>query len=140
MLNDLATRSLLSIGQLRNEDCIALFSKYHLNFLKNNKVSIEGKRNNSGLWDVPLHHPRTKSQTPTLTTQLPMTDGIIRQSQTNKDLTQYLSASLLGSAKILLRAIQQKQFCILTGTNNTVNKQTLAEIPGYSQGTFRSRI
>ena len=48
MFNDLATGSLLSIGKLCHDNCIALFSKYHLKFLKNNKVIIEGKQNNNG--------------------------------------------------------------------------------------------
>ena len=60
MLNDLATGFLLSIGQLCDDDCIALFSKYYLKILKNNKVIIKSKRNNNSLWDVLLHHPRTK--------------------------------------------------------------------------------
>ena len=84
MFNDLATESLLSIGQLCNDDCIVLFSKYLLKILKNKKVIIEGKRNNKGLWDVLLHHPRTKPQTPTLPTQIPMANGIIRKFRQRK--------------------------------------------------------
>ena len=80
MLNGLATGSLLSIRQLCDDDCIALFSKYHLKFLMNNKIIIESKQNNNGLWNVPLHYPRTKSQTPTFPTQMPIANGIIRQS------------------------------------------------------------
>ena len=58
MFDDLVTGSLLSINQLCDDDCITLFSKYNLKILKNNKVIIEGKIDNNGLWHVPLSHPR----------------------------------------------------------------------------------
>ena len=54
IFNDLATGSLISIGQLCNDACLALFSNYSLKVIKNNKVIITGKRNSNRLWDIPL--------------------------------------------------------------------------------------
>ena len=53
IFDELATGSLVSIGQLCDDNCVALFSKYHLKILKNNKVIIQGKRNDNGLRDIP---------------------------------------------------------------------------------------
>ena len=52
---NLASSSLLSIGQLCDDNCIAIFHKDILQVIKDNKVILEGLRNrNDGLWDVPL--------------------------------------------------------------------------------------
>ena len=136
LFNDLATGSLLSIGQLCDDDCIALFSKYHLKILKNNKVIIEGRRNDNGLWDVPLHKPTTQTQHSTVDTHIPMANGIIRQNQTKKELAQYLSASLLAPANsTLLRAIRRKHLISWPGlTTQLITKhlpKSLATAKGH---------
>ena len=51
----MTNESLISIGQLCDDDCIAIFSKNDLNIFKNNKLVLQGKRNKTGgLWNVPL--------------------------------------------------------------------------------------
>ena len=57
MFDTLKTGSFVSIGQIRDDNCIALFTKYDLNIIKNNKVIINGHRNNHGLWSIPLKKP-----------------------------------------------------------------------------------
>ena len=54
--NKLRSASLVSVGQLCDEDCLAVFSKKYLHiFNKNGKVIINGSRNlQDGLWDVDL--------------------------------------------------------------------------------------
>ena len=54
MFDSLKTGSTVSIGQLCDDDYISLFTKYDVKTIKNNKVIINGKRNNHGLWDIPL--------------------------------------------------------------------------------------
>ena len=49
IFNDLATGSLISIGQLCDNNCIALFSKYTFKITKNKMVIFEGKCNQSRL-------------------------------------------------------------------------------------------
>lgn len=51
----LKSGSLISLGQLCDDDCVALFTKYDVKIYKEGKVIIVGKRNaNNGLWNIPL--------------------------------------------------------------------------------------
>ena len=51
----LTSESLLSIGQLCDHGCIAIFTKTLLLIFKNGKLTLSGKRNlRDGLWDVPF--------------------------------------------------------------------------------------
>ena len=45
-MNDLSTGSLISIGQLYNNECIAIFSKHCFQILKEDKIIITVTRNN----------------------------------------------------------------------------------------------
>jgi hypothetical protein len=42
VLNDLKTGTLISLAQLCDDDCVAIFSKYDVKLLKNNEIVIEG--------------------------------------------------------------------------------------------------
>ena len=51
----LSNSSLLSIGQMCDDDCIAIFTKKFLHILKDDKIILQGYRNLlDGLWDIPL--------------------------------------------------------------------------------------
>ena len=55
IFDGLQSGSLISIGQLCNDDCVALFMKYDIKIFKDGKVIIVGERNDTnGLWDIPL--------------------------------------------------------------------------------------
>ena len=55
IFDGLQSGSLISIGQLCNDDCIALLTKYNVKIYKGGKVIIIGERNNTnGLWNIPL--------------------------------------------------------------------------------------
>ena len=55
VLPKLTNSSLLSIGQLCDDNCAALFRKHDLHVFKYNKLVLKGVRNYcDGLWDVPL--------------------------------------------------------------------------------------
>ena len=47
---NLKSGTLLSIGQLYDDDCIAIFSKYDVKIIKNDKIRIQSKHNDNGLW------------------------------------------------------------------------------------------
>jgi hypothetical protein len=56
---------LISIGQLCDDDCVTLFSKYQVDIIKDGKIMIKGKRKTTnGLWNIPL---APKSETSPLT-------------------------------------------------------------------------
>ena len=84
--NNLATGPLISTGQLCDDNYLALFSKYSLKILKNNKVIITGKRNENGLWDIPLkgipEHIPVDISTPT--EPVPVANGAICLDQTKQ--------------------------------------------------------
>jgi tRNA splicing ligase len=51
----LKSGSLISIGQLCNDNCVTLFTKYDVKIYKNGHVIIVGKRNvTNGFWNIPL--------------------------------------------------------------------------------------
>jgi hypothetical protein len=54
VLDDLKTGTLISLAQLCDDDCIAVFTRYDVKILKNNEVLITGKRMPNGLWTLPF--------------------------------------------------------------------------------------
>ena len=53
--NNLKSGTLVSVGQLANDDCDTIFSKHAAYVFKNGKIIIKGKRNyTNGLWNIPL--------------------------------------------------------------------------------------
>ena len=57
VLDDLKTGTLISLAQLCDDDCIAIFTRYDVKLLKNNEVIITGKRMTNGLWSLPIVSP-----------------------------------------------------------------------------------
>ena len=55
VIPNLSSASLLSIGQLCDDDCLALFNKEKVFIFQQNKFILKGKRNHSnGMWTVPV--------------------------------------------------------------------------------------
>ena len=54
IFDELKIGSLVSIGQLYDDEYITLLTKYVVKMIWNNKVIITVERNNSGLWNIPL--------------------------------------------------------------------------------------
>jgi len=56
VLENLKTGSLISLAQLCDDDCIAIFTNYDVKIVKDHKVIITGHResSSSGLWSIPL--------------------------------------------------------------------------------------
>jgi len=81
----------MSIGKLCDDDCIALFTKYHVKVIKDGKVVIVSKRNqtNGLIWNIPLSN-RTTIIPPAISH---MANGAIQDDATKHDLATYLHAS-----------------------------------------------
>ena len=62
--DDLKTGSLLSLGQLCDDDCIAIFTKYDVDIIKDGKIIIKVKRTQNKLWSVPLPTPKASPSPP----------------------------------------------------------------------------
>ena len=55
ILTKLTSSSLISLGQLCNDDCEILLNKTTILAIKNKKVILRGTRNpNDKLWDIPI--------------------------------------------------------------------------------------
>ena len=57
VLDNLRTGTLVSLAQLCDDDCIAIFSRFDVKILKHNTVLITGTRTPNGLWSIPLQVP-----------------------------------------------------------------------------------
>ena len=78
---DLKNASLLSIGQLCDNNCIAIFDKHLLEVIKDKEVILRGYRNfQDGLWDVPFEQPTNLPPTSTVSNfDLPSTSTFKQQ-------------------------------------------------------------
>ena len=84
---ELTNESLLSIGKLCDDNCIAIFDKHHLHITKNNRIILKGHRNlKDGLWDVSLPPRQLKSNTSATSlnnTSRPTINYIIQKDKKN---------------------------------------------------------
>ena len=92
VLPGLKNASLLSIGKLCDDNCIALFTKQNLLIYKNGNIIIQGYRcNKDGLWNVPF--PKTKLlKDDKIKPEL--LNYIIQKDQSKVELATYLHACL----------------------------------------------
>jgi hypothetical protein len=96
VLDELRTGTLVSLAQICDDDCLAVFSKFDVKILKKDQVIITGVRSDNGLWTIPLHtHPH-------------QANGILRLDKTRSELATYYHTTL-GSPvpSTLLRAIRR---------------------------------
>jgi hypothetical protein len=134
IFDDLKSGSLISIGQLCDDDCIALLTKYDVKIYKNGKVIIVGQRNDvNGLWNVPL----TLNETETPQVQH-SANGAIRNIRTKQDLTAFLHACAFSPQySTFLRAIRRNHFDSWPGLTTTLISKHLANSLATSKGHLR---
>jgi hypothetical protein len=111
VFDDLHSGSLLSIGQLCDDDCIALFTKYNVQIIKNDQVIIKGPRSpHNGLWTLPLSPNPTPTEPPTAA-RTQVANGVIRLEQTKQELALYYHGCAYSPVKsTFLEAIKQGHF------------------------------
>ena len=89
IFDNLTNSSLISIGQLCDDDCIVIFDKNAIHILKNNQCILRGTRNTSdGLWDIKLPHNTLSS--PSTSDAFRSMNIIIQKDQSKSNLAQYL--------------------------------------------------
>ena len=100
---NLKSGSLISIGQLCDDDCIAIFTKYDVKIIKNDKILIKGRRTANGLWKIPIGTAIKPSavQSPT-NPATHVANGVIQLDSTKYELAQYYGFTMYGPAKITL--------------------------------------
>ncbi len=115
VLDNLKTGTLISLAQLCDDDCIAIFTRYDVKLLKNNEVIITGKRMANGLWSLPFHSPSPHQA-----------NGILRTDRPKQELATYLHAALGSPAtSTLLRAIRRGHLITIPGPTTDVNTKQL---------------
>ena len=109
----LQSASLISIGQLCDDGCTAIFDKTKLEVKKNNRIIIKGQRNyDDGLWDISLGtQPKTNN-----------IDAIVKKNTTKNKLANYLHACA-GSPSI-------------TTFHKAINKGFFVTWPGIEEINF----
>ena len=137
VLDDLQTGTLISLGQLCDDNCIALFTRYGVKILKNNQVIITGKREPNGLWSIPLTPQPSLQATDFPLTPPPLqANGILRLDKTKQQLAMYHHAALGSpSTSTLLRAIRLGHLLTFPGlTTQLISKhlpQSIATALGH---------
>ena len=117
-LDDLKTGTLISLPQLCDDDCIAIFSKYDVRILKNDHVIITGIRQPNGLWAIPIK-PATPSH---------QINGILRTDKVRSELATYHHTTM-GSPvpSTLLRAIRRSHLTTFPGLTTRLISKHLAK-------------
>ena len=101
--DNLQSGTLISIGKLCDDNCIAIFSKYDVQIIKHNEIIIKGRRTNNGLWKIPLANDKPSHQSiPSPSQQAHVANGIIKVDTTKGELAQYYAATLLNPTKSTL--------------------------------------
>ena len=118
VLDDLRTGTLISLSQLCDDDCIAIFTRYNVEVIKNDRVIITGKREPNGLWSIPLLPPVHQA------------NAILRLDKTSTELANFHHASLGSPAKsTLLRAIRLGHLITFPGlTTKLISKHLTPSI------------
>ena len=87
----LRSASLLSVGQLCNDNCEVKFTKDYVKVFKNNEIIISGLRNQKdGLWDVPIPQPSSPTK---------VANVIIKKDTTNSELIPYFQGCCFSPSK-----------------------------------------
>ena len=113
VLDNLKTGTLVSLSQLCDDDCVAIFTRFEVQILKNDKIIITGKRMPNGLWSLPL-----------MSRPVHRINGILRLDRPKQDLAEYHHATL-GSPvpSTLLRAIRRGHLTTFPGlTTDLISK------------------
>jgi hypothetical protein len=113
VLDDLQTGTLISLAQLCDDDCIAIFNRYEVKILKDNEVIIQGKRMPNGLWSLPIQKIAPHQA-----------NGILCTDKPKQELAAYLHATLGSPASsTLLGAIRRGHLTTIPGlTTNLIYK------------------
>jgi hypothetical protein len=127
ILPNLKNASLISLGQLADDNCITILSKNNINIYKNNNINkhhtdqltnkiLSGPRNKSdGLWDIILPTSQNLHSQTSLNTNHQI-NAIIRKDQTKQDLATYLHASAgFPSISTFTKAIKNGNFLTWPG-------------------------
>ena len=126
---DIKSASLLSIGQLCDSNCTAIFTKNDLTILNEEQHPVlNGVRNTvDGLWDVPLKQPNPNNNH----TPPNKLNAVLRLDKTKSDLALFLHAAAGYPTKsTLITAIKKGYFMTWPGlTTELIQKYLPTSVP-----------
>ena len=134
VLKDLNSASLISFGQLCDDDCQVLLDKYECRVTKNQKLIMQGWRNkNDGLWDIPIGNlPLHRKDHPPIQQRINI---IIRKDKTKLDLIRFLHASAFSPVKdTLIKAIKKNHFKSWPGLTAKLVRKSLPDSVATAKG------
>lgn len=128
--------SLLSVGQLCDDDCDVLFNKNYMKVEKHGNVILNGIRNRTdGLWDVHFNQDteKNKPSLPSNAQVIPKANVILRHDQTKEELVAYLHGTMLfPTARNWIQKIRQGNFKTWPGlTPSLVSRYLQKSIDTY---------
>jgi hypothetical protein len=89
IFDGITNASLMSIGQLCDDDCVDVLDKKVIKVFKDQKCVLQGHRNTTdGLWDIAL--PTPSAQPTRLSSPRQQLNAIIRKDLSKTQLVQYL--------------------------------------------------
>ena len=134
VLKDLNSASLISFGQLCDDDCQVLLDKHECRVTKNQKLIMQGWRNkNDGLWDIPIGNlPLHRKDHPPIQQRINI---IIRKDKTKLDLIRFLHASAFSPVKdTLIKAIKKNHFKSWPGLTAKLVSKSLPDSVATAKG------
>ena len=140
---NLKNTTLISTGQLCDDDCIVTFDKKHAYVHKHNNLVLTGKRNETdGLWDIKIPIVQCKKSTLTpkpsidaKSTPKQSISAIIRKDSTKKHLANYLYKCCFSPALTTFKkAIANGNFLTWPGLQEKTIQKYLTETPATAKG------
>ena len=141
ILPALQSSSLVSLGQLCDDDCTVILDKHKLHAFKGKHHVLEGTRNpNDGLWDIPIpnQHNLTTHAVPPIQTHPPpdqKVSVIIKRKETHTDLMKYLHACCFSPvSSTWIKAITNNNFTTWPGLTADLVRKHLPKSTATVQG------
>ena len=130
VFNDITSVSLISMEQLCDDDCVAIFTKFDVKILQHNQVIITSLRDRTnGLRTIPLELS-PHAQRPSKRFHLNQANGIICHDITKRELAQYFHAAAFSPVKsTFITAINNSYFTSWPGLSASLISKHLLQYP-----------
>ena len=123
------------MGQLCDDDCVAIITKFDVEILKHNRVIITRLRDRTnGLWNIPLG-PCPPAQKSTKRSHPNQANGILRKDITKSELSQYFqSTSFIPVKSTFIAAINNGHFNSWPGLFASLISKNIPQSPFTVKG------
>ena len=135
VFNSFTTGSLISMGQLYNDNCIPIFTKFDIKHLKYNQVITTGLRDlTNGLWNIPLETSPPAQQASTRS-HPNQANGIFHYDTTKHKLAKYShTAAFRPVESTFITNINRGHFTSCTGLSTSLIPKHLPQPPFTVKG------